>query len=93
MWAIFGLTFVLSLNRRQQKAELNILEEETARRVEEAIRKNVEESLNSEEFKSEIQRLLDEGRRRLVDDVAAQLASEKEDALGQARRKEVGFQT
>lgn len=66
-----------------------MIEEETARRVEEAIRKKVEESLNSDEIKLEIQRRLEEGRKRLHDEVEAQLEKEKEAALGEARRKEV----
>ncbi|KAK0590201.1 hypothetical protein LWI29_023898 [Acer saccharum] len=74
--------------RRQLEAELKLIDEETARRVEEAIRKKVAESLNSEEIKLEIQRRLDEGRRRLQDEVAAQLEKEKEEALIEARRKE-----
>jgi arginine/glutamate-rich protein 1 len=42
--------------KRQHDEELKLLEEETARRIEGAIRKNVEEKLNSEEFKLEIER-------------------------------------
>lgn len=67
---------------------MKLLEEETAWRVEEAILKKVEESLNSEEVKLEIQSRLEEGRKRLVDEVAAQLEKEKEAALIEARQKE-----
>ncbi|KAI9178534.1 hypothetical protein LWI28_027612 [Acer negundo] len=74
--------------RRQLEAELKLIDEETARRVEEAIRKKVEESLNCDEIKLEIQRWLEEGRKRLQDEVAAQLEKEKEEALIEARRKE-----
>ncbi|KAI4321539.1 hypothetical protein MLD38_034907 [Melastoma candidum] len=42
--------------RLQQKAKLKCLEEETARRLEETIRKNVEKCLSSKEVKSEIER-------------------------------------
>lgn len=84
MW----LTFCLHI-RRQHEAELKQLEEETARRLEEAIRKNVEERLSSEAVKLEIEKRIEEGRRKLFDDVAAQLEKEKEDALIEARQKEV----
>ncbi len=66
-----------------------MLEEETAKRVEEAILMKVEESLNSEEIKLEIQKRLEEGRKRLRDEVAAQLEKEKEVAIIEARQKEV----
>lgn len=81
--------FFLCLIRRQQEAELKLLEEETARRVEEAIQKMVEESLNSEDIKLEIQRQIDEGRKRLANEVATQLEKEKTAALIEARQKEV----
>ncbi|KAF4362165.1 hypothetical protein G4B88_002304 [Cannabis sativa] len=74
--------------RRQQEAELKLLEEETAKRVEEAIRRKVEEKLNSEEIRLEIQRRLEEGRKKLLDDVAVLLEKEKEAALLEARQKE-----
>lgn len=87
---ISWLTF-LFLYRRQRDAELKLIEEETAKRVEEAIQKKVEESLNSAEIQLEVQRRLVEGRRRLHDEVTAQLEKEKEIALVQARQKEVEF--
>ncbi|KAK8304187.1 hypothetical protein V6Z11_D04G203200 [Gossypium hirsutum] len=74
--------------RRQQEAEFKLIEEETAKRVEEAILKKVEERLNSDEIKQEIQKRLEEGRRRLNDEVAIQLEKEKEAALLEARQKE-----
>ena len=77
--------------RRQQEAELKLIEEETARRAEEDIQRKVEKSLSSEEIKLEIQRRLEEGRKRLIDEVADQLEKEKEAALIEARQKEVGF--
>ena len=76
-------------SRRQHEEELKLLEEETARRIEEAIRKNVEEKLDSEEVRLEIERRIAEGVKKLFDDVEAQLEKEKEDALTEARRKEV----
>jgi len=92
-WWVFifsWLTF-LFLYRRQREAELKLIEEETAKRVEEAIQKKVEESLSSAEIQLEVQRRLEEGRRRLHDEVAAQLEKEKEIGLIQARQKEVEF--
>lgn len=77
--------------RRQQEAELKLVEEETARRVEEAIQKIVKESLDSEEIRFEIQRRLEEGRRRLVEEVAIQLEKEKEAAIIASRQKEVSI--
>jgi len=68
---------------------LKLIEEETAKRVEEAIRRRVEESLNSGEVQVEIQRRLEEGRKRLNDEVAAQLEKEKEAAIIEAKVKEV----
>lgn len=67
------------------------MEEETAKRLEEAIRKNVEERLNSEEVRLEIERQIEEGQKKLFDDVATQLEKEKEAALMEARQKEVSI--
>lgn len=69
--------------------ELKILEEETARRIEDAIRAKVEEKLKSEEVKLEIERRVEEGHKKLFDDVEAQLEREKQAALTEARQKEV----
>ena len=88
---IFLLSFALCSIRRQREAELKLLEEETARRVEIAIQKKVEESLNSEVIKLELKRRLEEGRKKLLDEVAAQLEKEKEAALIEARQKEVSI--
>jgi arginine/glutamate-rich protein 1 len=83
------ITLTVIVIRRQLEAELNLLEEETTRRLEESIRKNVEEKLNSEEVQSEIERRIEEGQKKLFDDVVAQLLKEKEAALVEERRKEV----
>lgn len=74
--------------RRQEEAELKLIEEETAKRVEEAIKRKVDDSLNTEEIKLEIRRRLEEGRKKLVNEVAAQLEIEKEAALIEAKQKE-----
>lgn len=77
------------ISRRQKEAEFKLLEEELARRVEEAIRKNVEERLNSDEVKLDIERRIEEGIRKLFDEVDAQLQKEKAAALYEARQKAV----
>jgi hypothetical protein len=75
--------------RRQKEVERTLLEEETTKRVEQAIRKQVEDSLNSEEIKHEIQRRIDEGRKRIHGEVAAQIEKEKVSALVEAQQKAV----
>ena len=57
------------------------LEEDAASWMEEWIQKHVEERLNSKETKLEIQRWIEEGRKKLFDDVDVQLEKEKEAAL------------
>jgi hypothetical protein len=79
--------FSYFIYRRQQEAETKVIEEETAKRIEEAIRKKVHDALHSEEFKKEMK--IQEGRKKIIDDIAAQLEREKEEALAEARRKEV----
>lgn len=61
------------------------------KRVEEAIQRKVEESLPSEKIKMEILMLLEEGRKRLIEEVAVQLDKEKEASLIKAKEKEVTF--
>lgn len=75
--------------RRQKEVELRLLEEETTKRVEQAIRKQVEDSLNSEEIKHEIQRRIDEGRKRIHEEVVAQIEKEKVSALVEAQQRAV----
>lgn len=75
--------------RLQQEAELKQLEEETAKRLEEEIRRRVEEKLASDEVKLEIEKRIEEGQRKLFEDVETQLQKEKEAALNEARLKEV----
>lgn len=77
--------------RRQEEAELKLIEEETAKRVEDAIKRKVDESLNTEEIKLEIRRRLEEGRKKLVNEVAAQLEKEKESALIESKQKEASY--
>lgn len=75
--------------RRQKEAEFKLLEEELARRVEEAIKKNVEERMNSDEVKLDMKLRIEEGIRKLFDEVDAQLQKEKEAAIYEARQKAV----
>ena len=51
--------------------------------------KKVEESLQSEKIKMEILTLLEEGRKRLNEEVAAQLEKEKAASLIEAKEKQV----
>lgn len=57
--------------------------------MEEAIHKIVSESLDSGSIKLEIQRQLEEGRKKLHEEVAAELEREKQFSLVVAQRKEV----
>ncbi|RYR09310.1 hypothetical protein Ahy_B05g077555 [Arachis hypogaea] len=77
------------LQRRQYERELKKLEEKTARRIEEAIQKNIEEKFDLEEVILEIERRIAEGVKKLFDDVEVQLEKEKQDALNKTRRKEL----
>lgn len=77
--------------RRQEEAELRLIEEETAKRVEDAIKRKVDESLNKEEIMIEIRRRLEDGRKKLVNEVAAQLEKEKESALIESKQKEASY--
>lgn len=88
-WLSFDIFYCFT--RRQQELELKLIEEETAKRVAEEIRKKVEESLNSEEIKLDIERRLEEGRKKLVAEVAAQLEKEKEAAVIEARKREASI--
>ena len=75
--------------RRQTEAENALIEEETARRIEEAIRVRVEEELNSPLVKVAIAANISEGRLRIAEEVEAQLVAEKEALLGEAKRAQV----
>lgn len=68
---------------------MKLIDEETTKGIEEAICKRVDESLKSEEVRVEIQRRLEEGRKKLNDEIAAHLEKEKEAARIEARQKEV----
>ncbi len=51
--------------------------------------KKVSEALNSPEVKAIIAAKIEEGRKKLMEEVQSQLASEKEALLEEERRKEV----
>lgn len=72
---------------------MKLVEEETANRVEEAIKKRVQERLNSDDIKIEIQKRLEEGRKKVLIEVEAQLEKEKEAAIIEARQKEASALT
>ena len=57
--------------------------------MEEAIRKKVEEAINSDEVKQRIMKKFEDGKRRLFENVNKQLELEKIAALDEARKKEV----
>ena len=46
--------------------------------------------MNREEIKQEIQRRIEEGRKRIHEEVAIQIEKEKEAALNEAMKKAVG---
>ncbi|KVI01766.1 hypothetical protein Ccrd_019947 [Cynara cardunculus var. scolymus] len=90
-----------AISMRQHEAELKLLEEETAKRVEEAIRKRVQERLNSDDIKLEIQKRLEEGRKkeqarkekeelqRLVEENRRRMEeAQRREAMEQQRREE-----
>lgn len=64
------------------------MEEETARRVEEAIRRRVDAALNLEEVKHQIAKKIEEGKKKMFEDITNQLELEKQEALDDARKKE-----
>ncbi|CAM6093839.1 unnamed protein product [Calypogeia fissa] len=78
--------------KRQQEAELKLIEEETARRVEGAIRAMVQEALVSDDLKREVELKVEEGRKKILEDIANQLQQEKQAALAAARKKEEKIQ-
>lgn len=62
---------------RQKEVEVRLLEEETTKRVEQAIRKKVEQSLSCDKIKHEIQRPIEEGQTRIHEEVEVQIEKEK----------------
>ncbi|KAL2933616.1 hypothetical protein RDABS01_016735 [Bienertia sinuspersici] len=54
---------LFTATRIQHDIYLKLLQEDTTKRIEEAIHKNIEEKLNSEEVKIEIERCIEEGKK------------------------------
>jgi arginine/glutamate-rich protein 1 len=65
----------------QNKEERRILDEESTKRVQEEICKKVEESLNTNDVKSEMQAKIEEGRHNLLDGIPLNPQKEKEDKI------------
>jgi arginine/glutamate-rich protein 1 len=65
----------------QNQEERRILDEDYTKRLEEEIWKKVEEFLNNDEVKSEIQSKIEEGCHNLINGVKLQLQKEKEDKI------------
>jgi hypothetical protein len=63
------------------------LDEESTKRLQEEICKKVEESLNTDEVKSEMQTKIEEGNHNLIDGVTLQLQKEKEDKIQEGQHK------
>ena len=79
------------MRRRQHEAELKLIEEEASKRIELAIEKLVQEALDSEELRKEVERRLQEGRKKVSEDVLAQMEKEREEAALESQRKEVSY--
>jgi hypothetical protein len=71
----------------QNQEEMMIFDEESTKRLEEEICKKVEESLNADEVKLEIQSKLEEGRHNLINGVMLQFQKEKEYKIQEGRHK------
>ena len=79
------------MRRRQHEAELKLIEEESSKRIELAIEKLVQEALDSEELRKEVERRLQEGRKKVSEDVLTQMEKEREEAALESQRKEVSY--
>jgi arginine/glutamate-rich protein 1 len=79
------------IRRRQHEAELKLIEEEASKRIELAIEKMVQEALDSEELRKEVERRLQEGRKKVSEDVMAQMEKEREEAALESQRKEASY--
>jgi DNA repair exonuclease SbcCD ATPase subunit len=74
-------------NNCQNQEERRILDEESTKRLEDEICMKVEESLNTDKVKSEIQAIIEEGRQNLLDGITLQLQNEKEDKIQEGQQK------
>ena len=71
----------------QNQENIRIVDEETTKRLEVEICKKVEESLGTEDTKSEIQSRIEEGRNKLMENITIQLQKEKEDKIQEGHQK------
>jgi arginine/glutamate-rich protein 1 len=71
----------------QNKEETRILDEEYTKILEETICNKVEESLNTNEVKLEMQARIEEGCQNLIDQVTLQLQKKKEDKIQECQHK------
>jgi hypothetical protein len=74
-------------NNNQNKEDRRILDEESTEILQEEIGKKVEQSLNTDEVKSEMQDRIEEGRHNLIDGVTLQIQKEKEDKIQEGQQK------
>jgi hypothetical protein len=63
------------------------LDGESTKRIEEEICNKVEESLNNDEVKSEMQSKIEEGRQNLINGVTLKLQKDKEDSIQEGHQK------
>ena len=63
------------------------MDEESTKRLQEEICKKVEESLNTDEVKSEMQAKIEEGCQNLLEGITLQLQKEKEDNIQEGQQK------
>jgi hypothetical protein len=70
----------------QNQEERRILDEEYTKRLKDEICMKVEESLNTDEVKSEIQAKIEEGCQNLLDGITFQLQKEKEDKIQEGQQ-------
>ena len=71
----------------QNQEERRILDEESTKRLEDEICMKVEESLNMDEVKLEMQARIEEGCQNLLDGITLQLQKEKEDKIQEGQQK------
>ena len=71
----------------QNQENIRIMDEETTKRLEVKICKKVEESLGTEDTKSEIQSRIEEERNKLMENITFHLQKEKEDKIQEGRQK------
>jgi hypothetical protein len=71
----------------QNKEEIRILDEESTKILQDEICKTVEESLNTDEVKSEMKSRIEEGRWNLLDGITLHLQKEKEDKIQEGQQK------